>query len=533
MKGAAEFKKMYSYLDDPFFLVLFIFCRGKSGSCVRALTSALRTYRKEKDAASSDIFPDCTHASAADKEFVDLLGTPSARERAHFSFELFGLYDHSEDFAILSKNFTSTYESDTVTSQFRENSICEGLMKTCSITILSLPHLSLIAELTFSMLKSIEGGKHMSNATSTATLHYVQNTLHSFRSARRQLISHWKKPSDASATQAQVQLDVRQLCEQILPMYSEEKMVGIPSKEELRGTVKKGEEGLAISSRALALAEGTRAKTSTFDWTAFAVTRRELPTHQMSKLAKLSKVTDGQRRLDVILDRRFEGQVTATRSFWSTMSEFNKNLGERMDDEIKRCSPIVHSALSGFIGRAPGTGMTWRVATPNPSGAGTSTLHYAVNRTPTVNSTSVLVAASSPLLRPNYAITTVPKNEKKMPAGEVRKFRRRVITGLLGALFDPVDLSKPSQTKAEKVSKTQAKLPDGYGTSRLYGTSKTCPRCQFPHVGGLTCFLSDKELEETFFLLLGTRSDSLQVIGEVSLVQGEVDIRKGNESSEA
>ncbi len=467
IKGARKFDELYAYIYSPAFLVLHIFCPGRSGSCVRAMTSALR-----KHLLPQDIFKDCKAADASDafdKLFIDLLAPPGAADTLHQAFLAFGLYKHENDFATLSQNACRDRRTDEITSDFSVGEKCSALFTTCEQTMLSISHLSLIAELTFSFLKSVEGGVHMSNETTNASLEYMTNTLHDLREERRKLVKHCKNSSKASGTFEQVATDVEQLCTSILPIYTPGSMMGIPSRESLRGTIKSSDSEVASSERALRLNSEARSSAHKKDWAQVVDKTSKEKTYREAQLVSIESSTDGDRRLCVVLGKRFPNQPSLERTFWSKIDAM-----EVLKDELGLCSPIVHRMVDVLL-RDKKTEVIW-----------------------------------DPKRKVQSTKRITPLNQ--------RKYYMNSLTGLLKVLFDVEDEERKNPKKSEKKQLTE----------KAY-KAQFCARCRFAHFGGLLCFL-DRSTNAivTPFVLLRMREDSLH-IARTSLIQKTVKERMSAE----
>ncbi len=248
--GYAKFKKHYSFMSESEYFFIHFFTDGRSGSCVRAATTALRAYYQVKNNVSifpTTLFKAVILDNALDQSFLtqfnkDILIIESL-------FHRFGFFDPelSGDLAALSNNLV-TFEAatdDLLTKDFRSGkSDLVALYERCCRAIAPFPTTNVISELTYSQMKSL----HRHGETHEAIdqrIRYLQNIQHEKNLKQLELIAHRKNNTKVADSPDQLIPDIITLEDEIEPAYDDELMADIPTRSSFRGYLTKTDQSHA------------------------------------------------------------------------------------------------------------------------------------------------------------------------------------------------------------------------------------------------------------------------------------------------
>ena len=334
-EGREKFSELFSFMNSIDHWYFDITARGRSGSCWRAATSALR----QRSPASFPV-PAFTSYDAnipLDKTLFDRFNTPENLEKLHDFFISWGFYDDEilHDIEVMTKNQIVNPDDDTVTCDFvRGVSDCTALFDRCKRTFGACPTTNLMNELTFSQMKALhEPGQ--SDEALDQHLAYRQNIMHALNLERRELIKHRKDSTKAADSPEQLLLDIQQFSQTILPRYTAENMRDTPARSTFQGHLTR-----TTDENAARFVD--RKPTSHYTREDFDDRYKDAqgqPTHGQKQDAIISAVTNEQRLRAVIHEESVPGQVGIKRSFWGNLN------ASQLKNEIKLLSPFLYSFL--------------------------------------------------------------------------------------------------------------------------------------------------------------------------------------------
>ena len=338
-KGRVKFNELFKFMDEIDFWFFDITARGRSGSCWRAATSALR----QLVSASAAFFPiDKFEPYDVDIPLDNTLFERFSTDifKLHDSFISLGFYDDEilADIAAMTKNNIVDPDSDMTTDDFaRGVSDYTHLFDRCRRTIGAMPSTNVMNELTFSQMKALhEHGQ--SDEALDQHLAYRQNIVHHLNLKRRDLNKHRKDSSKAADSPQQLLMDIEQLTETVLPRYTIRNMADTPARSTFRGFLTQKTKDNA----ARFLAREQTSLTTNEDFEKMYQEALSVPTHGQQRHAIISAVTNSQRLLAVIHEEIVPGQEDNKRTFWTNLTAAN------LIKEMKFVSPWLHH-LNSFI----------------------------------------------------------------------------------------------------------------------------------------------------------------------------------------
>ena len=337
--GFAKFEKHYSFMNESENFFIHIFTDGRSGSCVRAATTALRTYYQVKKNVS--IFPTITFKAvildnALDQSFVKQFATDILIIDS--LFHRFGFFDPalSDDLAALSKNlvFFQAATDDLLTKDFRSGkSDLHELYERCCRAIAPFPATNVISELTYSQMKALHrhGETH---EIADQRIRYFQNIQHENNLEQLELVAHRKNNTKVADSPDQLLLDIVHVKDDIAPVYDCELMTDIPTRSSFRGYLTKTDQSHA--QRFVGKSSDTKS-TSAKEWDDKKKAALNCLTQKEYDDALVANVTDEQRGVAVVTEKLFLGQDGRKSIFWG-----NFYVGELIS-QIDIISPLISS----------------------------------------------------------------------------------------------------------------------------------------------------------------------------------------------
>ena len=343
--GRKEHLKLYAYQSEPKFLVLHLFCCGKSGSCMRAIAAVL--VERLPGIFSGKGFEAPLEGREDDRFYVAKLASDAAKDELISYWHHWGLDnpDVVSDLVDLSKNKEDSRTRDHVTYEFVHGNSHKAIFSHLCVSLAPLPTTCVIVELLFSQMKIVQ----MANETSSSVddeLMLIFNVLGEMRKSRREMLDHTK--GGGSSRHLHTKEQILQLCEQALAMlerYSPQAMAASsPSKRSCVGlhrdkdmdTAKRG----AASKSAKRDARRALPR-SNQDWDAAEAAAHALPHAVQVEAAALMNISRRQRVFAVVMEEKIRGQANGESMFWSKLKGGARGLLK----ELGVLLPLVHSAL--------------------------------------------------------------------------------------------------------------------------------------------------------------------------------------------
>jgi hypothetical protein len=311
-----EHTKNYRWIYTPQYAVLWMFCRGESGSASRAIFQKLQGIGHFPNATFEQ--PDLTNAG--DKFYVDLLGPASSADELKNIFQLWSLLDAklTSCFIKLCENPATTKEGDTLVAGFTAGRDLIPLFDVIKVGAATLPTSTAIVEQRFSELKQ----RDMANSSQKKVdqdMCFSSNTLTAHKRQRRGAFGN---KGSAKCTGAEVVMAGTQMLENS-EEYSAENMKGITSRRKLKGK-------LTVSTRNNADRsvetitdardkQNRRAPISDEDWEAKKLEFRSAPTTHQQSLKAVSDTNDADRILAVLREETFAGQNGRSAVFYKKL----------------------------------------------------------------------------------------------------------------------------------------------------------------------------------------------------------------------
>jgi hypothetical protein len=319
--GYAEYQKLYKYQNQPGFIFLHTFCRGRSGSAMRAIGAVL----KEKLATFANavfIRPDASNTM--DKQYMDLLSSDAAHQELLKYFKLWGLdnADFIDDYYQLSANKCQT-KDDPLTNKFAIGEVCKKLFSKVCFSMAPLPTSVVIVELGFSQMKNVQK-KNESQHSVDQHLAFVFNVLKKPRDQRRKLVEHTKNKDRHLHTMDQCLL----MCDQaraLTDFYRWESMSNVPGHRAFIGNRRR--EDALIGERTHQNREAKAKKKNNNNveiYPAEYYKVRQLVVARKKQMVQLESatvdsLTASDRGRFVVLEQKMPGQVSSVKAFWSSL----------------------------------------------------------------------------------------------------------------------------------------------------------------------------------------------------------------------
>jgi hypothetical protein len=345
--GHAEYKKLYAYQVQPWFLINHIFCRGKSGSAARAIMAVMS---ERLDAFKDQGFLTPLAERVDDCFYVNLLRSAEAKDEVVAFCLHWGLDEPSvlPDLVALTKNLAGSREGDVETCEFVHGRKHVALFQLVSCTIGPLATTCVIVELLFSQMKNTQRANETSESTDDE-LKFIFNVLRDGRQHRRDLLAHTKGGSERHLhTKEQIMM----MCTQalaLLPRYSLEAMNGIGGRRTFIGALKAADKITAERGAAVKNAKKTaRSRANdrtTAEWDDAQAVSTALPLSVQRDQASMLAITQRQRIFAVAMEEKILSQVNNEGTFWSKL----KGGVDGVKREVKMLLPLVGSTLAKLV----------------------------------------------------------------------------------------------------------------------------------------------------------------------------------------
>ena len=319
--GKAEHDKLYGYLDEPFGVVLLMFCRGRSGCLVRLVLAAFvrihvvsaTTVAGVAEPTGDDLI-DPLSTKLSDNEFAR---TTWAYWR-HWNLDSASLVG---SFVELSQNMETEREDDTITDSFvrGEGTVAVELYEHSCVAIAPCPHSCARVELLFSLRKQIEENNE-SKAMVDMIMMYMENTVNVMRDERRALNATWKRAGHKK-TAEQVALACRQMLEH-MKCYAWDRMKDLPGRRRFSDKLTGSDVQVAQRHREMLRTrreESRRVARTAEQWRERAAAFAERPTVQQAASRIVDAVTVYDRRFAVLREVAFPGQTGRSKAFWTAL----------------------------------------------------------------------------------------------------------------------------------------------------------------------------------------------------------------------
>ena len=336
--GKAEHDKLYGYLDEPFGVILFLFCCGRSGSFVRLVLDAFMRI--------GVLFPeDVTGvAEPTDDDLLDELSIKLGDDsfaRATWAYWRHWKLDAASlvsSFVELSQNMETERDDDTTTYSFvrGEGLIAVELYEHARVAIAPLPSSCARVELLFSLRKQIEENNE-SKAMVDMMMMYMENTVNVLRDVRRARTKSWRTSGSHKETAEQVV----HACEQMLALmkrYSWARMKELPGRRTLSGKLTAADRQVAQRHRDMLRVrreESRRVERTSEQWHERAIAFGERPTVQQAALRIVGAVTLFDRRFAVLREVGFAGSSSRSKAYWTTLA------ARVLWEESRRALPLL------------------------------------------------------------------------------------------------------------------------------------------------------------------------------------------------
>jgi hypothetical protein len=341
LTGYEEHCKLYAYQNEPKFLLLYMFCRGKSGSCVRVIASVI-AQRLEAFKGANFLHPFLERPD--DMFFLRLLDSEQAKAEVTAYFLHWGLDnpDVLSDLVMLSKNLQGSRHDDIITDDFVHGRSYVTLFRHVCASIAPLATTCVIVELLYSQMKIVMESNETSESVDDE-LRLIFNVLTDDRRSRRALAANTKSRDRDNHTKEQLVL----LCEQALQLlerYNWTNMKGIGGRRTFIGslenadsvTSKRGADVKNKIKEARVKPNVTAEEIVSFQAAAFST-----PLPVQLKEAALMAITQRQRIYAVVMEESIPGQATGELVFWTQVT----GGAESVLLEARKVLPFIHNIL--------------------------------------------------------------------------------------------------------------------------------------------------------------------------------------------
>jgi hypothetical protein len=309
-----EYLKLYRHCHNGKYMILHIFCRGRSGSAMRVIGDLLKTESKMSFFEQANFTP-IQADNEFDINFKVLVGED--KEACLAVVEGLGLFDESlvTDMVKLSQNMCKSKEDEFAKSFNKDGGECKSLFNSLCKSLAPFPTATFIVELVFSVMKA-EWNANESLDSLNGKVKYLLNVQVPSRNKRRLLIgvNVGNKADDRHLrTKEQKIVCSTQVADDIVLRYNPSKMKNVKSRGKLHGNRKKKDGEItkrAVTVRKNKKAKGKKSKVIDFKQRRKDVSNKQTP-HQLTR-AKISQVTVQETRMDVILEenREVASQIT-------------------------------------------------------------------------------------------------------------------------------------------------------------------------------------------------------------------------------
>ena len=304
-----EQEKNYRHLEKVPFIFLYMYCCGRSGSCVRPMLTVLHDqwgmffgvpFRRAND------------LNVDDNWFLSCMVPHVAKLNDLFTMLRF--YDPAltSCFIDLSENVESCRGDDKLVDQFARGLALRPLYEHSVRVLGALPTNGSIVELMFSAEQTTHRPNESRQQT-TQELQYQQNIVAPLRQERSAMAAESRNKGNHS-TLAQVQKAGEQMLD-VMQKYSTQRMKDVAGRRTFQGSLKRADDAQANAAVEMKMHEREKQaarKTPSKE----AVRERQLKfcsesTKHEKELAIIEQVTDEDRRRAVAAEVKFKGQVGA------------------------------------------------------------------------------------------------------------------------------------------------------------------------------------------------------------------------------
>jgi hypothetical protein len=340
--GHKEFLKLYAYQSEPKYLVLSLFCRDKSGACMRAIAAALSQLVPHFNGAAF-LLP---QEREDDRFYQRLLRTEAAKAELHDYWLLWGLDNPLllPDLVALSMNEEGSQLGDTLTNDFVHGRTLLILFEHLCFALASLATTCVIVELLYSQMKNIQEANQTSESVDEELMFFF-NVLKEDRQLRREMLAHNKNGGGSRHVHTKEQ--IAKLCEQALDSltrYSTEAMKGVPGRRHFECALTKADDEQAM--HCCEVKSDKKAKSKAAAETDADLVVRQQAAHTAPLAVELAEaallaITRGQRLFAVVMEEKITGQVNREAAFWSKIPGGVAGLTA----EVRAMLPIVASII--------------------------------------------------------------------------------------------------------------------------------------------------------------------------------------------
>lgn len=316
--GHKRHQELYAYQFEPKFLVLHLFCCGRSGSCMRAMAVVLSKYWA---AFASAGFLPLQPGRDDDAMYAALLVSPKAEtELLDFSSH-WGLDNPQvlDDLVALSMNLEGSRAADNFTYEFAHGRALPSLFELFSFSLGALATTCVIAELLFSQMKNVQEANETSESVDEELM-LIFNVLYDDRQLRREMLDH---TNSGGGRHVHTREQIVKLCEQVLallPRYAWEDMKSIGGRRTFQGLLEAKDRETAQRGTAVKNEKKASRKTTDFTDTEWAAAEAAVRAQQLSvqiEAATLEAITMRQRVFAVVMEEKTKGQINASAVFWN------------------------------------------------------------------------------------------------------------------------------------------------------------------------------------------------------------------------
>ena len=320
--GYEEHCKLYAYQSEPRCLILHLFCRGKSGSAMRAIAA---TACEQLPELRDKGFMTPLLARADDAHYLKLLGSEDSKKELVSFFLHWGLHFPAVLPALvaLSENVADSRDGDSITDAFVHGRLFPELFNQFSVSLGTVPSSCVIVELCFSQMKN-QSQSNQTAASRTEDLKFIFNVLRENKDERRVLVASTTSGAYRhNHTKGQLQLQAQQGRELTRERYSPDGMKHISGRRKFIGRLKAADKVTANrASQVKASKKSARPRQievtqAERDATQAAILASPLAV-QLERAAVLA-ITQSQRIFAVVMDEQVTGQVNGSAVFWNSM----------------------------------------------------------------------------------------------------------------------------------------------------------------------------------------------------------------------
>jgi len=345
--GYQEHLKLYAYQSEPKFLVLHLFCCGKSGSCMRCIAAVL----SERLPCFRDKgFMAPVVERADDRWYADKLSSQKAKDELVSFSHHWGLDnpDVLSDLVALSWNLADTRDGDTLTYEFVHGRAHKTLFSHFCFSLAALATTCVIVELLFSQMKNVQMANESSESVDQALM-FIFNVLGDGRRLRRKMLAH---TASGNRRHLHTKEQIAELCKQalvLLKRYSPEAMKGIRGRRSFGGSFQAADKTTARRGATVKNEKKNARKPSDptpADWGASEAAARASPLAVQVEEMALLAIVPRQRIFAVVMEEKITGQVNSEAVFWSKIKGGVKGFLA----EVRKVLPLVRGALGVLRG---------------------------------------------------------------------------------------------------------------------------------------------------------------------------------------